>query len=105
MEIQNKSYCRWTPEEESIIAEELAYCPNNISEGLSRASERLGRTYSSTRARWYSIMAKKENTVVFTLVGKESYNMNRKIVSSKTSDNTIHNNSIFTRIKKWLHLK
>ena len=100
-------YKKYTPEEEILIAEEIANSPTNIKQGLETAAKRLGRTYYAVAYHWYNVQSKKNKKAIFliasekeTIVNRKNNNENFKIESSK--DSITHN--IFKKILKLFNL-
>ena len=77
---------RFTREEYIIIASKVANNPCNLSEAFRQAAIELDRTPKSISHIWYRTLQK--NTYCFATIGKSSSNVNRKIITPVTSDNT-----------------
>ena len=84
-----KTWKKWTADEERVITDQITRNANNVSKGLKKAAVLLGRTYSACKGHWYLVMLKRGDTApCFATIGFKTKNVNRKIVSSKTTDNT-----------------
>lgn len=84
-----KTWKKWTAGEERVITDQITRNANNVSEGLKKAAVLLDRTYLSCKGHWYLVMLKREDTApCFATIGFKTKNINRKVVSSKTTDNT-----------------
>jgi hypothetical protein len=78
---------RWTPEEERVLRSQVSKRPNNLQEAFRRTSRLIGRSAHAVRAHWYTKM--KDANVCFMTVSSSITNPNRKVVSNRTSDNTV----------------
>lgn len=80
---------RYTNEEDKVIIDCVKRNPQNLTEAFKKAERILeGRTFISVMNRWYYHLAKKPDTKCFVTIGVKSKNMNRKVVTKYTSDNT-----------------
>lgn len=97
----NKHY---TNEEDRVIIDCVKRNPQNLTEAFKKAERILeDRTFVSVMNRWYYHLAKKPDTKCFITIGVKSKNMNRKIVTKYTSDNTVTTSeSIWQKILKFL---
>ena len=77
---------RFTREEYIIITSKVANNPCNLSEAFRQAAIELDRTPKSIHNVWYRTLQK--NTYCFATIGRSSSNVNRKIITPVTSDNT-----------------
>lgn len=90
---------KWTSQEEAVVIEEISLHPNNLSKAFTLASSRINRSKAAIRQCWYSKLSKERNLPVFGLIAENRYVLNRKngdFIKTKTS--------IFSKIKKWLHI-
>lgn len=78
---------KWTPEEERVLRSQVSRRPNNLQEAFRRTSRITGRSLQAVSVHWYKNM--KDANVCFMTVSGPVTNPNRKIVSSRTSDNTV----------------
>lgn len=92
---------RWTDEEEQVIIREVSNTPNNLESAFRRASTSINRTPKAIAMRWHRTLREREDVgVLFMTCGRKYINANRKIISTKTSDNTKRNTvSIWNTIK------
>lgn len=99
MEKTNK---RYTNEEDKVIIDCVKRNPQNLTEAFKKAERLLeNRTFTSVMNRWYYHLSKKPDTKCFITIGVKSKNMNRKIVTKYTSDNTVTTSgSIWQKILK-----
>lgn len=80
---------RWTVEEDRVLVDQIKRNANNIRRGLRNSARLLERTFSACENRWYSVILKSEDTAVcLATIGYKTKNINRKVVSEHTSDNT-----------------
>ena len=78
---------RWTPKEEKVLRSQVSKRPNNLQEAFRRTSRLTGRSLHAVAQHWYINM--KDANVCFMTVSGPVANPNRKIVSNRTSDNTV----------------
>lgn len=99
MERTNKHY---TNEEDKVIIDCVKRNPQNLLEAFRKAERLLeNRSLVSIANRWYKKLVKRYDTKCFITIGVKSKNMNRKIVTKRTSDNTITiSESIWQKILK-----
>lgn len=79
---------KWTNDEEQVVISKVRNNPNNLLRAFREASIELGRTPESIVYRWYKGGLREKSAKVFITCGSKTVNVNRKIVSDKTSDNT-----------------
>lgn len=80
---------KWTVEEERVITDQVRRNANNIKKGLENASRLLERPYPACNYHYYAVMLKRPSMdTCFVTIGKTSKNINRKVVTDRTSDNT-----------------
>ena len=80
---------QWTAEDERVIADQIKRNANNICRGLKNSARILGRSFPACKHHWYTVMLKRENAAVcLATIGYRTKNVNRKVVSEYTSDNT-----------------
>lgn len=80
---------RWTIEEERVLIDQITRNANNITEAFRRTSRLIDRTEAACVYHWYQVISKRENpSVCFVTVSQKTKNVNRKNVTSNTSDNT-----------------
>lgn len=98
---------RWTAEEDRVLIDQVKRHANNLEDGFREAARLLNRTKNACRYRWYySTVHNPETNICFATIGYRTKNVNRKIVSKKTSDNTERNSYHWWRsILKLLKLR
>lgn len=80
---------RWTAEEERVLTDQMTRNANNFAEAFRKTSELIDRTPSACTYHWYGVMSKRGDVgVIMSTIGYKTVNVNRKIVSASTSDNT-----------------
>lgn len=80
---------RWIIEEDRVLLNQMTRHANNLHDGFRETARLLNRTEDACRQRWYnSVIKRPETAICFATVGKGTQNVNRKIVSKQTSDNT-----------------
>ena len=89
-----KTWKKWTKEDESIVLREIKKSPNNLKSAFRRAADKTGRTEHSVSIQWYRKLSK--SSTVFMLVGQNTVNNNRK----NSKNNSKIKTSIWTIIKK-----
>lgn len=77
---------RWTDEEEQVLISQVKIHSRNLAEAFRVTSTMIDRTEDSIRQHWY-LKCNKES-YCFLTVGNRTININRKIVTPNTSDNT-----------------
>lgn len=92
---------KWTDDEEQVVIREVSNTPNNLESAFRRASTSINRTPKAISLRWHRTLREREDVgVLFMTCGRKSINTNRKVISTKTSDNTRRNTvSIWNTIK------
>lgn len=78
---------KWTSEEERVLRNQVSRRPNNLQEAFRRTSRITGRSLQAVSVHWYKKM--KDANVCFMTVSGSITNPNRKIISRRTSDNTV----------------
>lgn len=78
---------QWTAEEDRVLTDQVTRSAHNLAEAFRKTARLTNRSYSACRQRWYDVLSK-EPTVCYTTIGYKTRNINRKVVSQKTSDNT-----------------
>jgi hypothetical protein len=76
---------RYTHEEKELIARKVSDNPCNLSKAFREAAEELDRDANCIRVHYYNNIRK--NNYCFVIVGRNTSNINGKIVTEKTSDN------------------
>lgn len=85
-----KTKKHYTNEEDKVIIDCVKRNPQNLLEAFRKAERLLeNRSLYSIQQRWYKKILKKLDTKCFVTIGVESKNINRKIVTKCTSDNTV----------------
>lgn len=80
---------RWIAEEDRVLIDQVKRHANNLKEGFRVSARLLNRTEDACRLRWYKfVIHSPEVNVCFATIGYRTKNVNRKIVSKRTSDNT-----------------
>lgn len=80
---------RWAVEEEKVLTDQITRNAHNLAKAFKEASRILEtRTVLSCKQHWYYTLSKKGTAVCFTTIGYRTRNINRKVVSKHTSDNT-----------------
>ena len=80
---------RFTKDEDATIIDCVKRNPQNLREAFRKAERLLdNRDFCSIKNRWYNVLSKKPETKCFMTIGVKSKNMNRKVVTVNTSDNT-----------------
>lgn len=79
-----KTYRKWTNEEESLLIKRVSESPGNIKKAIEGAARELGRSSSSCSKHWYSAMsnsrAVKKNS--FLVIGSKTHHGGRKIYNT-----------------------
>lgn len=78
---------RWTAEEDRVLTDQVTRNAHNLAEAFRKAARLTDRSYDACKQRWYYVLCK-ETTVCYATIGYKTRNVNRKVVSQKTSDNT-----------------
>ena len=78
----------WTSDEEQVVISKVGSNPSNLKKAFKEASVELGRTSEAISMKWYKGGLREKSAKVFITCGSKTINVNRKIVSDKTSDNT-----------------
>lgn len=88
---------KWTEDEEKVVISKIEANPNNLQRAFREASLEINRTPTTIKWGWYQGGLREKSDKLFMTYGRKgTLNINRKNVSSKTSDNTIR-----TRESKW----
>jgi hypothetical protein len=94
---------RWTADEERVIADQVSRHANNLTLAFNEAARLLERTPGAVTRRWYNKCCKE--SICFATIGYKKKNINRKVISNNTSDNTeVTTISWWRRISKLLGL-
>lgn len=86
----------WTNDEEQVVISKVGSNPSNLKKAFKEASVELGRTPNAISMKWYRGGLSEKSAKVFITCGSKTVNVNRKIVSDRTSDNTVN-----IRKSKW----
>jgi hypothetical protein len=79
----------YSPEEDRVIIDCVKRNPQNLREAFSKASRILEtRSENSVKIRWSRFLSKQESNNCFMTLGRNTRNVNRKIVRVNSSDNT-----------------
>lgn len=79
---------KWTNDEEQVVISKVRNNPINLKKAFKEASIELDRTPDAISMKWYKGGLREKSAKVFITCGSKTVNVNRKIVSDKTSDNT-----------------
>lgn len=80
----------WTNDEEQVVISKVRNNPGNLQKAFKEASIELGRTPEAIVYKWYKGGLREKSGKVFITCGCKTVNANRKIVSDRTSDNTVN---------------
>lgn len=80
----------WTNDEEQVVISKVGSNPNNLQKAFKEASIELGRTSEAISMKWYKGGLREKSAKVFITCGSKTVNVNRKVVSDKTTDNTVN---------------
>jgi hypothetical protein len=101
-----KIHRRWTTEEDDILVQSIKDNPENIKDGIRKATTLIDRTFSSCINRYYTFLANPDSPkyrgTLFTLVGHTKH-INGKVVS-KHHTTISHKKSLWSKIKQLLKL-
>lgn len=86
----------WTNDEEQVVISKVGNNPGNLQKAFKEASIELSRTPEAISMKWYKGGLREKSAKVFITCSSKTVNVNRKIVSDKTSDNTVN-----IRKSKW----
>ncbi len=96
---------KWTKQQEQLLIDNIKSSPNNLMEAFRITSAQIDKSVNSIVFRWYGQKSKnyiglKDRCVpVFMTISGKTNNVNRKIVTQDTSDNTIKsNNNIWKKL-------
>ena len=70
---------RWCDEEDRVLINQVGRSPQNLQRAFETAAEILGRTAGACELRWYCVIKKREDSVVFALVGANGASKNSKL--------------------------
>ena len=80
---------RWTAEEEQVLTDQIKRNANNLMEAFRKAGNLINRSPGACAYHWYGVMLKNSNTAVcLVTVGYKTKNINRKVVTDNTYNNT-----------------
>lgn len=77
---------KWTNNEEQVLISQVKIHPQNLTEAFRVTSTLIDRTEDSIRQHWY-LKCNKES-YCFMTIGNKTVNLNRKIVTPTTTNNT-----------------
>ena len=90
---------KWTVEEDRVLTDQVKRHANNISEGLRKASNYLGRSYGACVFRWYNVISKSPDAeVCFVTIGHETRSVNRKVITSPSALTTKNTSKWLNRV-------
>ena len=89
---------KWEPAEERVLIDQVKRHPNNLQEAFNQAARILeNRTAKACQQRWYR--RKNDIEPCFLTIGHCNHNVNRKIITPTTSDNTkAHKASLWSKL-------
>ena len=69
---------RWTPEEESLLLNEIKACPQNLSKCFLSVGVQTGRSNKAVQAHWYTHTSKDPKNIIWLQISSASVLKNRK---------------------------
>lgn len=75
---EEKTYKRWSPEEDARLVRQITSFPHNLHKCFHIVAEEIDRTPTAVEAHWYAVTSKKPEVMCFFTASPHHVSKNRK---------------------------